>query len=130
MRYMFIYFIVSRGTFGTVTNNNLKILQIGVLGDRAPCVRNTFPLGTDLCSINMVRVVTFVVRVAKGAVMPAVLSRVPAVIASAVAVLSVIAITPSSSSACTVAVPTFACALSGLLELLSSDKLPFVFLDV
>ena len=106
---MFIYFIITPGTFGTVTSNNLKILQIGVLGDRAPCVRNTFPLGTELCSINMVRVVTFLVRVAKGAVMPTVLSRLPALIASAVAVLSVIAIAPSPSSACTVAVPTFTC---------------------
>ena len=72
-------------------------------------VTNTFPLGTDLCSINMVRVVSFPVRVAKRVVMPAVLSGGSRVIASAVAALSVITITPPSSSACTVAMPTFVC---------------------
>ena len=86
-------------------------------------MRNIFPLGIDLSSINVVRAVIFLVRVTNGAVIPTVLSEIPAVVASAVAVLSVIAITPSSSSACTL--PCLRSrALSGLLELLSSDKLP------
>ena len=32
------YFIITRGTFRTVTNNDLKFLRISVLGGRAPFV--------------------------------------------------------------------------------------------
>ena len=78
-------------------------------------MRNRFSLGIDVGSIDIVSVVTFLMRQAKRAVVPAVLSGVPTVISSAVAVLSVIAITPSCSSACVVAVPTFACTFRFIL---------------
>ena len=77
-------------------------------------MRNTFSLRTDLCNIKMVRVVTFLVQVANGAVMSAVLSGGSTKVVSTVAVLSVTVIMPSSSSACTVAVPTFVCTFQSI----------------
>ena len=90
IRSIFAYLIMSRCVFRVVANNNLIAIQVGVLGSRAPRGRRL--CRTNVCSIGM-RMLGFIclwVREAKGAVMPAVLRGVTAVIASTLTVLSVI----------------------------------------
>lgn len=81
---MFICLIITRGAFGIVANNDLKMLPIGVLGKRAPCVRSGFLTGTNLYSITMLGFISLPIRGAEEAIIPAVLHSLPTVIALAV----------------------------------------------
>lgn len=56
---------MTRRAFRTVTTNNLKALQIGVLRRinlGAPRMRNISFRGTDLCSTSMLGVLVLLVR--------------------------------------------------------------------